>query len=372
MSNQYYIGLMSGTSMDGVDAVLATLDGTSWHGVQHHVFLPYTNTLKHALLALQNSGTDELSRAALLAQELAALNAKAVMQVLAQAQINANDVAAIGCHGQTIRHAPQQGYSIQLMDYARLAELTKTTVIGDFRSRDLAAGGQGAPLVPAFHHAVFSDTQQARVVLNLGGIANISVLPADDLPFGFDTGPANMLMDAWVQSHWQQDYDAGGHLAASGKVLPDLLRTLLLHPYFRQPYPKSTGRDLFSLNWLYGYLNGDESAPDVLRTLLEFTVQSICDAIIQVNQTENIGVIQSVYACGGGVCNQLLMMRLREALAQQQIMLHTTDALNLPAQQTEAAAFAWLAACWVNRCPVSVHRATGACGARILGCAYLV
>lgn len=365
MTSAYYIGLMSGTSMDGIDAILAQLCGTSWQGVAAHAFIPYDQPLKQVLLALQAPSGNELAKAALLAQQLAQLNARAVRTLLQTTHLKPADIRAIGCHGQTIRHNPENHYSIQLMDLALLAELTSITTIGDFRSRDLAAGGQGAPLVPAFHQAVFADAAQTRVVLNLGGIANISVLKPQLPAFGFDTGPANMLMDAWVQQHWQQSYDNQGILAQQGKILPALLTTLLAHPYFSQPYPKSTGRDLFNLSWLQHYLHGDEAKTDVLRTLLELTIQTISQAIMQAapDTTE-------VFACGGGAANTLLMQLLQKKLIHHSITLKSTDALKLPAQWVEASAFAWLAACWCHRQSIDIHHATGARGARILGCGY--
>ena len=366
MTTHYHIGLMSGTSMDGVDALLAAFNGNQWQGAVAHAFVPYSGSLKTELLALQDKGHNELHRSAVLARDLARLNAEAVAAVLAISGHQATDIRAIGCHGQTIRHVPHHGYSLQLMDYALLAELSGITTVGDFRSRDLAAGGQGAPLAPAFHHALFASPEHTRVVLNLGGIANISVLPANsNSAFGFDTGPANMLMDAWVSQYWQQPCDVGGHFAAQGHVLPDLLQRLLTHSYFRQPYPKSTGRDLFSRAWLQEYLHGDETPADVLRTLLELTAHSVADAIAAAAPDAH-----SVYACGGGVGNTLLMQTLAELLAQQHTRLHTTADLQLPPQQVEAAAFAWLAACWYHRTPVAVHHATGAHGARVLGAGY--
>jgi anhydro-N-acetylmuramic acid kinase len=364
-SFQYYIGLMSGTSMDGVDAVLATLVGTQWQGVCAHAFIAYPETLRQRLLALQTPAHNELAQAAVLAQELAHLNAQAVKTVLTEASIEASAITALGCHGQTIRHAPEQHYSIQLMDWALLAELTGITTVGDFRSRDLAAGGQGAPLVPAFHQAVFASEQHTRVVLNLGGIANISVLHPQQPAFGFDTGPANMLMDAWVQHNWQQKFDYNGTLASQGQIIEPLLQAMLNHSYFRQPYPKSTGRDLFSFDWLNQYLTGQENPTDVLRTLLELTAQTAVTAIISAAPATN-----DVYVCGGGSQNQLLMYSLAQLLRQHRISLHSTDTLQLPAQLVEAAAFAWLAACWYQRQPVATHHATGAAGARIPGCGY--
>ena len=362
---KYYIGLMSGTSMDGIDAVIAKMAGTTFMEVCGHAFVPYSTVLKQHLLALQTPATDELHRSALLAQQLAHLNAQAVTTVLQQTNLTAKEITAIGCHGQTIRHVPENHYSIQLMNWALLAELCNITTVGDFRNQDLSAGGQGAPLVPAFHQAVFADQQQCRVVLNLGGIANISILQPLRAPFGFDTGPANMLMDAWVQLNWQQDYDKDGQLARNGKVLPSLLESMLQHAYFSQPYPKSTGRDLFNLQWLNHYLSGKENPADVLRTLLQLTASTAVNAIVS-----SAPKVDSVFVCGGGAQNTLLKQTIAELLKQHQISLHTTDELNLPAQLVEAAAFAWLAACWYQRTPVTVHHATGASGARILGCGY--
>lgn len=364
-SFQYYIGLMSGTSMDGIDAVLARMAGTQWLDVCAQAFIAYPEPLKQRLLALQTPAHNELAEAAVLAQELAHLNAQAVRAVLSEARIEAQSVTALGCHGQTIRHAPKQHYSIQLMDWALLAELTGITTIGEFRSRDLAAGGQGAPLVPAFHQAVFASEKYCRVVLNLGGIANISVLQPQQPAFGFDTGPANMLMDAWVQHNWQQEFDYHGTLASKGQIIEPLLQAMLSHSYFSQPYPKSTGRDLFSFAWLNQYLTGQENPADVLRTLLELTAQTAVNAIINAAPATH-----SVYACGGGSQNRLLMQTLTQLLEKYRITLHRTDTLQLPAQQVEAAAFAWLAACWYQRQPVATHHATGATGARILGCGY--
>lgn len=351
--------------MDGVDAVLAQFDQTQWQGACAHTFVAYPPALKQALLGLQTAQYDELAHSALLAQQLARLNAQAVAQLLQQINLHSSEIQAIGCHGQTIRHAPQSGYSIQLMDWALLAELTHITTVGHFRDRDLAAGGQGAPLVPAFHQAVFADPVQTRVVLNLGGIANISILSPNQPAWGFDTGPANMLMDAWVQRHWSQDYDHQGLLAARGQPLPALLAKLLADPYFSRPYPKSTGRELFNLDWLSQHLQGQEAAEDVLRTLLMLTAQTVVQAIIQ-----NAPQTQHVFVCGGGAENALLMQTLHTLLASHQIHLSNTDDLQLPPQWVEAAAFAWLAACWYQKQPLHIQSTTGARADRIAGCGY--
>ena len=362
MTRQRYIGLMSGTSMDGVDAVLIQMDDHRWLAAEAHAFVPYPDALKQDLLALQQIGENELHRSQMLAQQLSRLYAEAVNLLLAEQNLQPADIRAIGCHGQTIRHAPEAGYSIQIGNLALLAELTGIFTIGDFRSRDLAAGGQGAPLVPAFHQALFGDNSQTRVTLNIGGIANISVLPPDAPAFGFDTGPGNMLMDAWVQHIWQLDFDADGAHAARGNRITPLLETLLAHPYFALPAPKSTGRDLFSLPWLQAYLKNDWQPQDVLRTLLDYTALTVSQAI-----AEHAPQAAEVYVCGGGIRNRLLMETLQQQLPAT---LHSTAALNLDPQWVEAAAFGWLAACWVEGINSNPVRATGARHPCVLGAGY--
>ncbi|QEY24093.1 anhydro-N-acetylmuramic acid kinase [Neisseria animalis] len=365
MASQYYIGLMSGTSMDGADAVLIQMDGGRWLGAAGHAFVPFADGLRQDLLALQDTGYNELHRSIMLSQTLSRLYADVVQTLLAQHNLQPSDITAIGCHGQTVRHAPEYAYSVQLADLPLLAELTGIFTVGDFRSRDLAAGGQGAPLVPAFHQALFRQSGETRVVLNIGGIANISVLPPQDAAFGFDTGPGNMLMDAWMQHIWQLPYDQNGEKASQGRLLPDLLAALLDHPYFSQPYPKSTGRELFSLEWLRGRLQGGEAPEDVLQTLLHYTARTIFDAVIAAAPD-----VRNIYVCGGGIRNGALMDTLSQHFAPHGVRLHSTAALNLDPQQVEAAAFGWLAACWVNRIPGNPHHATGANKPCILGAGH--
>lgn len=365
MKSQYYIGIMSGTSMDGADAVLIRMQGTNWQAAVAHRFTPFSDGLRQELLALQNTGSNELHRSRMLSQTLSRLYADTVNQLLLRQNLTPEDITAIGCHGQTVRHSPENGYSVQLADLPLLAELTGIFTIGDFRSRDLAAGGQGAPLVPAFHHALFHHPEETRVVLNIGGISNISVLSPDAPPFGFDTGPGNMLMDAWMQHIWQLPYDCNGEKAAQGRLLPDLLDSLLDHPYFSSPYPKSTGRELFSLEWLRGRLKGGEQPQDVLQTLLQYTARTICTAIGQAAPDA-----AHVYVCGGGVKNQALMDTLGIFAQQQNIALESTAKLRLDPQWVEAAAFGWLAACWINRIPSNPHHATGAHKPCILGAGH--
>ncbi|WP_274572677.1 anhydro-N-acetylmuramic acid kinase [Neisseria leonii] len=363
-ATQYYIGIMSGTSMDGADAVLIRMNGMHWHSAGAHAFSPYPAELKQALLDLQNCGNDELHRSRLLAQQLSRLYAETTAKLLQKSGLMPSEITAIGCHGQTVRHAPEHGYSIQLADWALLAELSGIPTIGDFRSSDLAAGGQGAPLVPAFHQALFAAPGETRVLLNIGGIANISVLPADRPAFGFDTGPGNMLLDAWMQRTFNRPYDADGQTAASGRTLPTLLARLLDHEYFHRPPPKSTGRELFSPAYLDALLDGSEQPHDVLRTLAAFSAQTIAAEI-----RRHAPDARQIYLCGGGIRNRTLTGELQTLLPQA--TLHSTAELNLDPQWVEAAAFGWLAACRTHRLPGNPHHATGARGPRILGCMYL-
>lgn len=366
-SEKLYIGIMSGTSMDGADAVLICMKHNQWHAALAHTFMPFSNSLKADLLALQNVGHNELHLSHILAIDLANIYTQLVEKLLKKVNLQPENITAIGCHGQTIRHAPECGYSIQICDWARLAQQTSILTIGNFRTGDLAAGGQGAPLVPAFHQAVFSHCTEMRVVLNIGGIANISVLPPNGgAAFGFDTGAGNMLMDAWTQEIWSQPYDTNGELAQQGTLLPELLTALCNHAYFRLPYPKSTGRELFSLSWLKTHLHGHEKPHDVLRTLAAFSSKTIVDAIIQAApQSKN------VFVCGGGIKNTTLMHCLTEDLAKYGLHWHSTESLHLNPQWVEAAAFGWLASCWIEKIPSNPKYATGAIRDVALGAGYL-
>lgn len=364
-TTQHYIGIMSGTSMDGADAVLIRMQQNQWQAAEAHHFIPYPTKLKQQLLELQNINTNELHRSQLLAIELSHLYAQTITELLQHTNHHPKDICAIGCHGQTIRHAPEHHYSIQLVNLPLLAEKTGIFTIGDFRNRDLAAGGQGAPLVPAFHQALFAHHSKTRIILNIGGIANISILRPKQPPIGFDTGAGNMLLDAWAQHIWQQPYDNNGHLSAKGKIIPELLSKLTQHPYFQKPHPKSTGRELFSLNWLKQHLNGTENPHNVMRTLVQFTADTIIQAIK--NHAPNT---HQVYVCGGGIKHPLLINILKQHLSTQHITLHSTEELNLNPQWVEAAAFAWLAACWINQIPSNSPTSTGANKPLILGAGH--
>jgi anhydro-N-acetylmuramic acid kinase len=366
---QLFIGLMSGTSMDGVDGVLATFPPDAPPRTLASAYLPFPSKLREDLMALQANGDNEIHREALAANALATLYAECVKQLLADRGIDAADICAIGAHGQTVRHRPELGYTRQTGNPALLAELTGIDVVADFRSRDIAAGGQGAPLVPAFHRAVFGRTDETRVVVNIGGIANISILQADGKVLGFDTGPGNVLMDHWIGCHQGKPYDAGGAWGAGGKVAPDLLRELLDEQYFRIGPPKSTGRDLFHAQWLDRKRASFPSLDpaDVQATLARFTAATVADAIAA--HAPGTG---AVYVCGGGAYNNHLMGELQRALQQRGLgaRVDTTQSLGVPPNQVEALAFAWLAQRHLQRQPGNQPAVTGAGGPRILGALY--
>ena len=362
MTGQPYIGLMSGTSLDGIDAVILQFEGDQCH-VAHSHSLPYSDDLRSRLLDIHISSFNELELAAVAGNVLSKLYAETVNQLLGKAGLRPADIRAIGCHGQTIRHRPDLGFTLQIGNPALLAELTGIDVVADFRSRDLAAGGQGAPLVPAFHQSVFSHPQITRTIVNIGGIANLSYLPTHGDVTGFDSGPGNMLMDAWIQQHMNRPYDESGQWAAQGQVIDQLLQALLSHAYFQELPPKSTGRDLFSISWLQGYLEPGYAAVDVQRTLLELTARSIAEAVKQYCPGT-----QELYLCGGGAYNAHLAQHLQQLLSTVEVGL--TDALGIPATWVEAAAFAWLARQTMHHKPGNLPAVTGAKGPRILGAIY--
>lgn len=364
-----FIGLMSGTSLDGVDGVLADF-GPSRPQVLAHASIPFPDELRDRFLSLNRSGVDELRRAALAAQELVNLYARVVNQLLARTGLPATAICAIGAHGQTVRHQPPSGggdlgYSVQVNHPALLAELCAIDVVADFRSRDLAAGGQGAPLVPAFHQAWFARPGETVAVLNLGGIANLSLLGVDGHVIGFDCGPGNVLLDGWCQRHTGAAYDHHGEWAAGGQVQSDLLARLMAEPFLAQHPPKSTGRDLFHLHWLERQLQGLPPLPpqDVQATLAAFTAQAAAEDL----RRQAPGASRLV-VCGGGALNRTLMRELARRVTP--VPVETSDEHGLPALQVEATAFAWLAERTVRRAPSSLPAVTGARGPRVLGALY--
>ena len=398
---------MSGTSLDGVDGVLlqwqsksplandvgqdrspSLLFNTPSLKVLQHVFQPFDAEFRAELLGLNTPGNNELHRAALAGNRLARSYASVVHALLNASSLQAQDIQAIGAHGQTVRHRPLEfdadpqtgkgavGYTLQLNNPALLAELTGMDVVAEFRTRDLAAGGQGAPLVPAFHAEIFGASTHTVAVVNIGGISNISILKNasrqnsidganihSPLISGFDCGPGNALMDHWVHLHQGKDFDANGAWAAQGQVIPALLQSLLTEAFLHQTPPKSTGRDLFNPTWLQQHLRNEFAAVDVQATLCEFTALAIANDLKQ-----HAPDAKQLWVCGGGALNGHLMSRLQAHVPGVQVA--STEAHGLPPLQVEAAAFAWLAAKTMKRETGSLESVTGARGARVLGAIY--
>lgn len=371
---EHYIGTMSGTSLDGVDAVLvdfAPAEPERLQQVLAHAHEPFDATLRAALLALNQSGPDELHRSAQATQALAQAHRRAVERALTSAGLGPADVRAIGVHGQTVRHRPDlphgQGYTVQLDPSPHLGEALGLDTVSDFRSQDVAAGGQGAPLVPAYHRALFARAGEAVAVLNLGGMANLSLLEASGAVTGYDTGPGNVLMDAWMQARLGEDCDRDGRLAASGGVDEGLLAALLAEPFFALTPPKSTGRDLFSMAWLRARAGpeldriaaaGASGDADAMATLAELTARTVADAL-------GPCAARTLWVCGGGAFNTELMRRLQQRLAAMRV--RSTAEVGLPPDQVEACAFAWLARERLAGRPTTLAAVTGARGDRSTG-----
>ncbi|WP_268760364.1 anhydro-N-acetylmuramic acid kinase [Caballeronia mineralivorans] len=370
MADGVYFGLMSGTSMDGVDGIAVQFTAGKPPVVLGEAHVGFSQGLRDALFALQAPGDNELEREALAANALATRYAVCCHELASMSGYSSAKVRAIGVHGQTVRHRPEKGYTRQINNPALLAEMTNIDIVADFRSRDVAAGGQGAPLVPAFHATIFGSKNETRVVCNLGGISNITILSADGGVHGFDCGPANALLDEWAHRHLQRPFDEGGHFAAQGQVHQPLLNVLLDEPFFEQQPPKSTGRDLFNPEWLDTKLVGFEkvSPEDVQATLVALTAITVAREI-----ERHASDCRAVYVCGGGARNPVLMKAIEQALGETGVAgvpVMTTDALGVPPQQVEALAFAWLAMRCVARKPGSVPAVTGAAGERVLGAIY--
>ena len=366
LDSELYIGLMSGTSMDAMDAVLVDL-GSSFPLQKHQVSIPLPETLRKSLFALCQDGPSEITRLAKADIQVAEISAQAVSILLKEASVPASDIQAIGSHGQTIRHLPEVGNTLQIGSPSHIAELTGILTVADFRRRDMAAGGQGAPLVPAFHEAVFRHPEKSRVILNIGGIANISILPtAKHIPVsGFDTGPGNALMDYWNQKHQGTRYDLNGNWAASGTVDHGLLQDCLSDAYFGRQPPKSTGREHFNAEWLNSILNKHDSLTpaDIQATLMELTAKSIADDI-----QRYAADCQELFVCGGGAYNSALLERI--AFHLPDITVSSTRSLGLAAEWVEAVAFAWLARQTIHGLPGNLPSVTNAKGQRILGGIY--
>jgi len=363
MTAQLFIGIMSGTSLDGVDVALCQFEANACEIIATN-FLAYPAELKLSLLALHTPQPNELESALLLGNQLAQLYADAVKSMLAAAKVNADQILAIGCHGQTIRHRPELGFTLQIGNNALLAELINISVVGDFRSRDIAASGQGAPLVPAFHKAIFGSNILNRAIINIGGIANITYLNKNGDVQGFDSGPGNMLLDAWAKLKLDQDFDADGAWAATGVVHESFLSNMLAEPYFALHPPKSTGRDLFNDAWLKQHTLYPHTRPqDIARTLVELSAYTICKAL-----HKYCPAVDEVYLCGGGARNGLLVNTIKSMLKDTPVM--NTDALGVGIDWLEAVAFAWLAKKTIENRPSNLPAVTGAKGLRVLGAIY--
>lgn len=352
---------MSGTSLDGADAAIVEFQAAAPRTLGF-ASVPFPAPLRRKLLDLSHASGDTLDAAGEASIALADAYSGAFEAALRSAAIERKSVAAIGCHGQTVRHRPEKGYTVQLNDPARLAERSGVDVVADFRRRDLAAGGEGAPLAPLFHDAVFRSATLDRAVVNIGGISNVTLLPAGRPLEGFDCGPGNVLLDAWAKRHLNADYDADGAWATRGRVNAALLSRLRQEPYFDRVPPKSTGRELFNEPWLEARLDSSVSAEDVQATLVDLTATTIVDAISRHGRGT-----REIYLCGGGARNPSLRNRIA---ALSSLRVADTQALGIGSELVECAAFAWLAMKCIRREPVDATRVTGARGARILGAIY--
>ena len=358
-----YIGVMSGTSLDGLD--IALIEQTSAIKLIATHYIPMPDTLRAELLGLCASGPDEIARSAIAQQNWVTLAAQGIHALLDQQHLKPADIRAIGSHGQTIRHEPARGFTVQIGNPALLTELTGITVVSDFRSRDVAAGGQGAPLVPAFHEALFEQRPGNRAVLNVGGFSNLSLIEPGKAVAGFDCGPGNVLLDAWIHQQRGDNFDRDGQWAASGKVEPTLLSELLSDPFFVTKGPKSTGREVFNLAWLMQHLSclPTFAAEDVQATLLELTALTIIESL-QSAQSNT----RELLVCGGGAHNAALMARLASLLPNAKVS--STTAYGVDPDWVEAMAFAWLAHCCLEGIAANRPSVTGARGLRILGAIY--
>ncbi|MEX5627266.1 MULTISPECIES: anhydro-N-acetylmuramic acid kinase [Pseudomonas] len=359
----FYIGVMSGTSLDGLDIALIE-QGSAINLIATH-YTPMPDTLRAELLSLCASGPDEIARSAIAQQHWVTLAAHGIHTVLDQHDLKPQDIRAIGSHGQTIRHEPARGFTVQIGNPALLAELTGISVVSDFRSRDVAAGGQGAPLVPAFHEALFGESTGNRAVLNIGGFSNLSLIETGKPVAGFDCGPGNVLLDAWIQQQRGEHFDRDGQWAGSGKVEPQLLTALLSDPFFLTKGPKSTGREVFNLEWLHQHLGRLPAfePQDVQASLLELTVLTIVEAL-QTAQPET----ETLLVCGGGAHNTTMMNRLAALLPSTQVSSTATHGVD--PDWVEAMAFAWLAHCCLEGIAANRPSVTGARGLRVLGAIY--
>ncbi len=365
-----FIGLLSGTSIDAVDCALVEIEDNS--KLLHSLEYPIPSRLRQEVAAISHDGESEIERLGVLDRELGKLFAEAALAILAATELDAEQVAAIGSHGQTIRHrpasaghSPDTAFTLQIGDPNTIAELTGITTVADFRRRDIAAGGEGAPLAPAFHAHAFAAPGKRRAVVNIGGLANISLLDGTRLLAGFDSGPGNTLLDHWIERHRGDRFDRDGHWAASGSVDQALLGALLQHPYLQRNGPRSTGKEAFNLKWLDVVLgqHGGIAAEDVQATLSEFSARTIAQPILA-----GQAAVDEVFVCGGGAHNPDLMARIARLLSP--LPVADTSLLGIHPDWVEAAAFAWLAQRTLAGLHGNAPEVTGASGERILGAIY--
>ncbi|WP_151746921.1 anhydro-N-acetylmuramic acid kinase [Acinetobacter soli] len=367
-----YIGVMTGTSVDGVDFVAASFDPLYLHAT---LTLPFDPELRDELMALTLPDDNEIDRMGKADVALATMIGHGINTLIEKNHLDRSQIKAIGSHGQTIRHRPEHGFTLQIGDPNIITEITQIPVISDFRRRDMAAGGQGAPLVPAFHQAVFQHPTIHRVILNLGGIANVSLLPAGNPNgvYGFDTGPANILMDAWCERYTGHPFDENGNWAAYGQPIRGLLERLQAHAFFSKEPPKSTGREDFNLDWLddqladwrndeLEYQELEDTPENVQATLLKLTTRAIKKAIYRSDLDTG-----EVYVCGGGAYNSHLLEQLRWRLRKHHWSVQSTSVLGLSPTWVEATAFAWLAMRFMHQQAGNLPSVTGAEGFRVLG-----
>lgn len=365
-----YIGLMSGTSVDGIDAALVDFSAP-YPQLLATLYTPYSESVRKQILDLCQPDHNEIERMGECDHLLGKLFAQTVQALLDKAKKTPTEIKAIGSHGQTIRHQPSLAarFTLQIGDPNIISAETGITTIADFRRRDMAHGGQGAPLVPAFHQQIFSSTTKDRAIINIGGIANVTLLPKTNSSLvGFDIGPGNTLLDTWINQYEQKAHDVNGDWAKTGTLHDELLQSLLNDPFFRLPPPKSTGREYFNLVWLENYLktiSHDISPADIQNTLTELTAKSIVSTVHQ-HLSEG-----ELLICGGGAHNTYLMSRL-QSLASPQFSVKSTETYGLHPDWIEAMAFAWLAKQTLGRKPGNLPSVTGANAAAILGGIYLV
>ena len=358
INSKLMIGVMSGTSLDGIDIALTEIHRNKVSVIDFY-HINYAKKVKENILKLHFPNNNELENSHVLSNELARLTGKAINRLLKKNNLMPSQIKGVGYHGQTVRHKPDKGYSIQIGNADLLAEITHLDVVSNFRNRDIAAKGQGAPLVPAFHKYLFYSKSKNRVIVNIGGISNITYLPISGKIVGFDCGPGNILMDHWIKLNYDLNFDKNGIWAKKGTVIDNLLTYFLKDKFFKQKPPKSTGRDHFNLEWIKKGIKKNYSSQDVQRTLLELTAISISNAI-----KKNCQKADELYLCGGGAKNKYLVEILKN---KTNLVVQSTNALKLPEQQVEAVAFAWLANQTLNHKFNNSPDVTGSKGLRILG-----